>query len=205
MTPRSLFSKADIRQGILDSALHEFSQKGYHRAILDEIASRAGVSKGAIYWHFDNKRALLLAAARRETSRFFQYLEAVLSEDGRSVAERLEMFIVTALTYYTDHPDFCNLLKVLSLPGSPELDQDIESLMIEMYRQAREMAASLLQAGVVVGEIDPDRARVAEPMLVALLDGLMFQWIMDREAVPVREMAPVVARAFLEGIIRPAK
>lgn len=49
------------RQAVLESALDVFSDKGYARATFDEIAARAGFTKGAVYWYFRNKADLVAA------------------------------------------------------------------------------------------------------------------------------------------------
>ena len=43
------------RQAVIESALDVFSEKGYAKATFDEIAARAGFTKGAVYWYFRNK------------------------------------------------------------------------------------------------------------------------------------------------------
>lgn len=49
------------RQAVLESALDVFAEKGYAKATFDEIAARAGFTKGAIYWYFRNKADLVAA------------------------------------------------------------------------------------------------------------------------------------------------
>lgn len=202
MSSHSQPDQADIRQRILDTALREFAAKGYHRAILDEIAARAGVSKGAVYWHFENKRALFLTVVQREIFRLTAYLKTVIADSDQSAIARLNAFIVASLTYYTDHPEFCNLLKIFTSPGGPELNLDVEVMVSDDYRQLRAMVNTLIQEGVRRGELESARVGVAAPMLVAVLDGLMFQWVLEPQAVPLRELASNVASAFLEGIVK---
>ncbi|WP_247752446.1 TetR family transcriptional regulator, partial [Citrobacter freundii] len=48
----------ETRQHILDVALRMFSQQGVSSTSLAEIAKAAGVTRGAIYWHFKNKSDL---------------------------------------------------------------------------------------------------------------------------------------------------
>ena len=58
---RAARSKAgDGRDEILIAALQVFARRGYRQAGVDEIAGAAGYSKGALYWHFSGKEALLL-------------------------------------------------------------------------------------------------------------------------------------------------
>lgn len=200
MLRRTKSAQADLRQYILDAALHEFSLKGYHSAIVDDIAARVEVSKGTIYLNFKSKRALFVAAARREFSRLHTYLEGIVKEESLGPLGRLESLIVAALTYYADHPEFCNILRVIRLPGGPELGQEAQAVASDDMRRFREMVEGLLQEAVRRGEAKPGPARVAAPMVLALLDGLMFQWILDPQAVPLRQLAPNFARAFLEGL-----
>ena len=47
------------RESILTAALDLFSEKGYSRTTFSNIAKRIGMTRGAVYWHFENKEALL--------------------------------------------------------------------------------------------------------------------------------------------------
>jgi AcrR family transcriptional regulator len=49
------------RASVLVAALDLFSEKGYSRTTFDDIAKKIGMTRGAVYWHFDNKPALLAA------------------------------------------------------------------------------------------------------------------------------------------------
>jgi AcrR family transcriptional regulator len=58
-------SQLQTREQLLDAALEVFSRQGYHAASVDEIAERAGFSKGAVYSNFSSKEDLLLALIDR--------------------------------------------------------------------------------------------------------------------------------------------
>jgi AcrR family transcriptional regulator len=51
----------EARDELLSAALRVFARRGYRAAGVDEIASEAGYSKGALYWHFSDKQGLLMA------------------------------------------------------------------------------------------------------------------------------------------------
>ena len=53
------------REELLLSALDTFYERGISRASLNEIAQTAGVTRGALYWHFKNKEALFEALFQR--------------------------------------------------------------------------------------------------------------------------------------------
>ncbi|MGI9616800.1 MAG: TetR family transcriptional regulator [Acidimicrobiales bacterium] len=65
----------ETRQALLKAAADVFAEKGLNGARLDEIAERAGVTKGAIYSHFDGREDLLVEALRA-AFRSLQLLQA---------------------------------------------------------------------------------------------------------------------------------
>ena len=58
----------DRRRSILNAALDEFEAKGFSAALVEDIAHRAGVSKGTIYGYFKGKEALLLGLPKKSQS-----------------------------------------------------------------------------------------------------------------------------------------
>ncbi len=56
-------SEGDRRQQILASALTLFTSNGFEKTTVDQIAQASGLSKGAVYWYFDSKLAVLFAVA----------------------------------------------------------------------------------------------------------------------------------------------
>ena len=50
----------ETRKNILECAKRLFSKRGYERTSLSDIAKYSGVSRGAIYWHFESKEDLLV-------------------------------------------------------------------------------------------------------------------------------------------------
>lgn len=58
---RSAELRGTARERLLDAALAEFRERGYAASSLQSIATRAGLTKGAIYWSFEDKEDLFLA------------------------------------------------------------------------------------------------------------------------------------------------
>jgi AcrR family transcriptional regulator len=69
----------DGREALLEAALRVFAERGYRDSSVDEIADRAGYSKGALYWHFSSKDDL-----------FFALLEERIDRPWRESIELLE-------------------------------------------------------------------------------------------------------------------
>ena len=73
---------------ILDAAMEVFAHLGFHKARMDDIVQESGLSKGAIYWYFKSKDAIIAAILDRIFSREHQALNDTLSQTG-PVADRL--------------------------------------------------------------------------------------------------------------------
>ena len=71
MARRTNEQAQQTREKILEGALNVFSEKGFSRSTLSDIAKRIGMTRGAVYWHFKDKRELLVelieAMHQRET------------------------------------------------------------------------------------------------------------------------------------------
>src|SRR2546422_266500 len=59
----------DARQALLEAAAAVFAERGFRHASVDEVARRAGYSKGAVYWHFASKDELFLALLEERVDR----------------------------------------------------------------------------------------------------------------------------------------
>jgi AcrR family transcriptional regulator len=89
----------DARGALLEAAAEVFAERGYRDASVDDVAARAGYSKGALYWHFDSKDDLFLALVEERidapTREMIELLESappernMAPEGSRRLAELL--------------------------------------------------------------------------------------------------------------------
>ena len=86
---RTATPRGQRRERILASATSLFEENGYHGAGIDDIAAAAGVTGPAIYRHFKNKDALLVALFDRLAEELTAILETVGARDGRDALETL--------------------------------------------------------------------------------------------------------------------
>src|SRR5580693_1477163 len=80
-------SKAHTRERLLDAARSVFASSGFHGASVEEIASTAGYSTGALYSNFDGKEDLFLALMEREITEHSRVIGEAVARRA-SVAER---------------------------------------------------------------------------------------------------------------------
>src|SRR5215475_5478435 len=81
--------KAERPQEILEAAFAEFSKNGYASTTLDQIAERAGVTKGTIYVYFDNKEHLFISMVRELVKATFDTVQEMFARHDGSTADLL--------------------------------------------------------------------------------------------------------------------
>ena len=76
---------ADKRQEILDAAIKLFSERGFEKTTVDEIAARANVGKGTIYLYFENKEQIFFAVIKEGMTEINRRFEAILTRNCKKM------------------------------------------------------------------------------------------------------------------------
>ena len=192
---------AITRQNILKAALNLFSEKGYATTTLAEIAQSADVTRGAIYWHFEDKADLFNSLASEVSLRREVVIQQAIAEGG-AFTEIFHRILAQLLRDVEERPDVQAVMKLsLFQSGSlPELEES-RVLRLETNRAMINNMAAFLQQGVESGavrpEIDPyDAARTA----LALHQGLAMLWLYDPTAFSLAKRASALADLYIQGI-----
>ena len=81
------------RQGILAAARKVFARQGVTRTTFEEIAAAAGVTRGAIYWHFADKTELFFAMREQVAVPMIDQIDLALLRDGSDPLAGVERFL----------------------------------------------------------------------------------------------------------------
>ena len=93
------------RAHLLEAALKCFQEKGYVGTTLDDIAQKAGTTRGAIYWHFGNKAQLFNTMVRERYARAATIFQEAFAS-GESPLQQLRRFLIRWITYAEEDSDF---------------------------------------------------------------------------------------------------
>ncbi len=146
MSPRSRTANRRMRKAstkaILRGALEAFGEAGFHRATVEEVARRAGVSKGLIYNYFDSKTALLEAILRQRVEANADLLLSV--REGEEPAGRLRRLVEGTVDMVLENPEAFRLTFALLLqPGMKDEIGRIERTILARERELQRAAADL--------------------------------------------------------------
>jgi AcrR family transcriptional regulator len=194
-------SKAHTRERLLDAARSVFASSGFHGASVEEIASRAGYSTGALYSNFDGKEDLFLVLMEREIEEHAREIaEAVAKRD--SVAERATGGAEVWMTMIDREPEL--LLLFMEFWAYGVRDANVRPKVAARFAQVRQLLTRLVADSA--REFDLELQIPAEQLAVAidaLADGIARQKLAEPGAVPDDLMGRVLS-LLLGAVSRPA-
>jgi AcrR family transcriptional regulator len=165
---------------ILEAALEVFAERGLSDARLEDIAKRAGVSKGTIYLYFPNKEALFCEMIREIPSRHIASVEAMISEHA-SARDQLRAYLRNSWDYVRTPPfEILYRLILSELHHFPDLyEQFIEEVPMRSMR---------ILAGIVTRGIESGEFRDIDPLAAGrMLHSVLFVhgvWAAKRARIP---------------------
>lgn len=158
--------RKDARPGeIIDAGLQEFARNGFAATRLEDVAGRAGISKGTIYRYFDDKEALFLAAVRSHTAPTFDQLDHFVESYGGSTRELLiELF--TLMHRKLISSDLHILMRIVISEGRnfPELTRFYYQ---EGVSKGQAILKRIVERGVAAGELRPGAATDLPIVMIA--------------------------------------
>ena len=181
------------REQILDRAFEHFARVGYRGTSLRDIAAVVGISHPGLRHHFPSKDALLLAVLRQREEATGDWLAA---RDYRSIP--ITELMPTIVESNLRQPGLIQLFSILSVEAS-DPDHPAHDYFRARYARLRAELGDRLRAHGDAGElapgVDPDAAAVS---VIALMDGLQIQWLLDAGAIDmlaeVRRLANALVR-----------
>lgn len=198
--PRSRPETIAKRLDILDAAVEIFGSKGFASGTLQEIADQVGMTHAGILHHFGSKDALLLEVLRHR--------------DETDVADLEEQHIPTGIALFRHlvRTAFVNAHRagivqayvVLSAesvtdghPAREYFQKRYETLRGEVAHAFRVVCA---EHGVAA----PDTVDLASASILAVMDGLQVQWLLDPDAVDLARATEFAIEAIVDSVISPS-
>jgi len=178
------------RQRLYEAAVTLIAEQGFSATTVDEIAERAGVAKGTVYYNFASKSVLfeellrhgvgLLTASLREAAE-------KTARDGGSKVDALDAMIHAGLVFITRYPAFTQLY-VAELWRT---NRAWQSTLLVVRREAVSVVEDVLRDGVANGELSDE---IDIPLTASALVGMVLVAALDWQAFqPERSLDEVHA------------
>lgn len=188
MVRRTSSAAEATRESLLDAAEHMFNEKGVARASLQSIARCAGVTRGALYWHFEGKADLLRHLLERVRMPYEELVDDIPDElEAESGLDEIRLACLQGLRRL-ERPRYRRIHAILLHRCEVFADVDPVGLLAEMSREAQAATLSRFRAAEAAGELRAGLgAETANLMMHNLLAGLFHGWHLDPEAFSLVE------------------
>jgi len=166
--------KGETQERILRAAVELFATHGYQRTSISAIASRAEVSRPAVFWHFGDKESLFREAFRRMLLPFFGELQRKLAhvDPGKRVFEIFDVYervvqenretILAIVRWFLESEALRASLRTTLFALHDELMRDFRAAFEELALDAQEAdilsaaVLSMLDGNLLLSLLDPD-------------------------------------------------
>ncbi len=193
----------ETRERILDAAERVFQQKGVSRTSLHEVAAAAGVTRGAIYWHFQNKAELFDAMIERVCAPFENLCSGPQILVGRE--DKLGFVREMAIDFLRRVESDQRYGQVFEIAWHKCEYVDEMCAIRDKYLEVGNRYLAVLETAIrdaqekgrLRADVDPRQAAIG---LHALVDGLAINWTLAPGGFPLGEMAPGIIDAYLAGL-----
>lgn len=165
------------KQAILLAALDVFDKKSYDTATLSNIAKKAGVTRGAIYWHFENKFDILKELMDKYYGEFLNNIFEKMSENNESALDTIRIIFNSYVTEILENPETLKFRRVIELKIS--FTEDTEQINELFGRFKSEILNKLI--GVI--KIGQEKNEIRGDMTAEFLGVSLMSWVFGYESM----------------------
>jgi TetR/AcrR family acrAB operon transcriptional repressor len=202
MVRRTKEEAAATHDRILDAAEKLFVEQGVSRTTLQHIASEAGVTRGAIYWHFDDKAALFNAMMERVILPLESAMELLDQTHAADPLQDLREYMLAGLRVTVEDPQARRVFEISSL--KMEYVEELDAVRVRRQQSLRawmtraEARIGLAQQrGQVKLEVTPRAAAIG---MWVLTDGLIRNWLFDPSTFDLMAVGTEVIDSHIDGL-----
>lgn len=202
MARRTKQEAQQTRNRILDTAERVFLKKGVSHTSLDDLAAAAGVTRGAIYWHFKNKADLFDAMMQRVSLPMEEMAARISSDDVRDPLASVRDCALNVLERLTSDPQ-CQRVFEICCHKVEYVDEMAQVRARHIECRAECLAhierglRNAVKQRLLPKSVNP---RLAAVGLHALVDGLIMNWVLDPKYFALAKSAEAVVDSYLEGL-----
>jgi TetR/AcrR family acrAB operon transcriptional repressor len=202
MVRRTKSEAAATRDALLDAALRVFRGRGVAHTSLEEVAAAAGVTRGAVYWHFKDKADLFTALCERVQLPMEAMLVLTAETRHDDPLGALRALAVNCLTQLANDPRTQAVFDVIF--HKCEFAAGMASVAKRQHSADRGCLASverLLKQAVALRQLPRDTdTRLAAHCTNAFMVGVMHEWVQRPDAYDLKRAAPRMVDMFVAGL-----
>lgn len=187
---------------ILQSALKLFILNGYKLATVDDIANEARLTKGAVYFYFPSKSALLLLLLDKVERLLVDEMVERVANAGPSFSDKLNAFVHGQSVLAAKQTELI-LLFILTLIEFNGAQNEIEARVREIYGRLCQAVEGIVHRGKIAGEIRADlTTKEIAAIVLALHNGTLLEWYCRPRDLSGSGLVRAFRNILLSGVVK---
>jgi AcrR family transcriptional regulator len=171
------------REELLAAARRLVREKGFARTTARDLVAASGTNLASIGYHFGSKEQLLNKAIAAEFAEWARHVgEVALGVDGATPLDRLAVALATIRDSYPRLRPL--LVAFLEATAQAERSPELRAQLARHVTEARRVIADMVRASMPDVDLPADQAAAVASFIMALCDGLAWQWLIDPDTVP---------------------
>jgi TetR/AcrR family fatty acid metabolism transcriptional regulator len=182
---------------IVQATVECITKHGYHNFSMQDVARKAGVSKGIIHYYFLNKDDLMMSVLDKVASD----IEKILQDEMVAVQDplrKIEIFLEVSMDvvrntreYYQVNMDFWTQINQ---------KEAVRTVIATHYKKLRKTCERILQEGIEAGVFQSIDANEYASFIIALIDGISLQWLFDPSVFDYDNMCKKAHQLLMAGL-----
>lgn len=202
MARRTKAEAEETKEAIIEAAQRVFYTRGVTNTSLAHIAKEAGVTRGAIYWHFRNKQDLFDAMSERRQLPLEALLERVRMDNGVAALSKLRSHLVELLKNIVNDESHRQFFEVILLKC--EFNQDNQTLLERqrnILHNSGQRIGYVLSMAVAAGDL-PEQLDIskAASFLQAGIIGVLYSWLIAPSSYDLCDYAEPYVDTLIGGL-----
>jgi AcrR family transcriptional regulator len=185
---------------LLEASLRLFVSQGYRATNLEQISSAARLTKGAVYFYFRSKEAVLLELLKRVQLTVVDKAIAVTSAAGPTPTDKLVAYVHYQAGLGITHRDEVLLLILMALEFK-EREGEVQAFIATLYARQCAFMEALVRSGRAAGEFRRDvPTRELTSVILAINDGTFLEWFRRAGTLDGRDLVRALRLVVLGGV-----
>jgi AcrR family transcriptional regulator len=187
-------------QAILAAAEEAFADAGFHAAKMGDIASKAGVSVGTLYNHFEDREALLAGLLAAQSDELIGRIDAAIREgSAEPLRDRLRRIGGAFLAHCDQHRKFVHIALQRELGRYQQTYPQAWRQKTDAMRTLHERVDGEMKRGVKERALRPEMAELAATFFFGMLRGLIIRDVLLGKGGPMAAEIDGLLDMFFDG------
>ena len=196
MSPKPNVSE-ERKEQIAEAATKIFSEQGFDKARMDDIAAEAKLSKGTLYLYFKSKDAIITHLLDKLFARELSDLQS-LKEDQRPASEKLLFFtdqMIAKMKTWT------KLIPIMyEFLGRLFRQNVVQQAFKTYFRSYLNLLTPIIQQGIDTGEFKAENAKDVAITIGAIFEGTILLWVYDPASINLENHLRIGMKLLMDGL-----